>query len=959
MDISIKNLKNYIFDPKTESLRLKRASEIIHQHVVITEKVDGTKLTLVRTNRAADPDYTKNWIVSYKGAILSAKEFAHLNDKEKSDISTTSVGIGQYSIIFDHLKKINNKINSIPLSTEFSIEFAQNKDTLTRTYENKGGMFLRSYGPVDYRIIQGTLHTQAKTEITDYDKVKSMAESLKIASFPVFHDGNLTKESLMKNPLVSSKLTNVDWNNPIDVISKFSEAMLSVPSSLGGVTEGVVLKFDNGTFFKLVQSDQYDAETRDAKKSMYRLDPDLATDYYQQIRSLIQKVISQIGVEGKSEEDIISDVNSYVVKNEARLEKFFDILLEIANGKKDIRQIKDDIHDTVRLVVSKKNLLGEKSTTLGLIPIAGKPLHLGHWRLIERAAKENDRVVVYTTSKSRIERNQFPIKGEDFIKLWSDIFIPYLPKNVKVKFVDSPVRSVVHELGWLEQSLTKDGSNVPTVNLYSDKDDVEANFKDEDLNKFPELLKTGKINKVGVERSSTVNISGTRMREFLQTGDKESFLKYLPPVSQSEKEEIWDTLMKNKPELKESNPYASLVNELIEVVFRNTLLLESGQSVAAVDSKTPKTFDGGPAQATTKLKIVDDAGNDIANSVSKDVKSLAQALNKKVRFWKDNNPYIDDGYIFNGSSQHLMNPETRPFISKYKKEFGDIDIIIPKTKLDELKTFLDGIDDNQIQWTLTSKTMITPNFYYVGRTKSFNSIPDQVITLFYYKPKHQIVQVDFEGDDMTQDSAGYEKPSEWTKFTKDSPYSDLEVGIKGMAGALFLRSLARAATSLGNVLVLKPSKVQKVLDDPSDSPVIPLSFVAKNKGDSVPSRYTLNTGGGMPGLRPAYKFVKNVSVDGKVYPAYRFVEAKEEGQERITDLKKAFEILFDTTPTSEELKNFRSFTGLLANAKKYLPRKIQLLAIERFTEAISGEAISQAEIDAIKAPIQKILGISI
>jgi hypothetical protein len=87
MDISIKNLKKYIFEPKTESLRLKRANEILSQNMVITEKVDGTKLTLVRTQQVDKADYTKNWVVAYKGTVLYAKEFAHLNDKEKGDIS--------------------------------------------------------------------------------------------------------------------------------------------------------------------------------------------------------------------------------------------------------------------------------------------------------------------------------------------------------------------------------------------------------------------------------------------------------------------------------------------------------------------------------------------------------------------------------------------------------------------------------------------------------------------------------------------------------------------------------------------------------------------------------------------------------------------------------------------------------------------------------------------------------
>jgi len=143
-------------------------------------------------------------------------------------------------------------------------------------------------------------------------------------------------------------------------------------------------------------------------------------------------------------------------------------------------------------------------------------LHIGHWKLIEKAANENDNVVVYTSTTDRVRKGEFPIYGDDFVQIWSDMLIPSLPKNVKVKFVDSPLRSVMHELGWFEQRLTQDAANVPTINLYSDKEDVETNFKQEDLNKYPELLKAGKIKKIGVERTSTVNVSGTKMREFLQ-----------------------------------------------------------------------------------------------------------------------------------------------------------------------------------------------------------------------------------------------------------------------------------------------------------------------------------------------------------------------------------------------------------------------------------------------------------
>jgi hypothetical protein len=548
MDISIKNLKKHVFEPKTESLRISRAKDIVSANMIVTEKVDGTKLTLVRTNQAPAADFTKNWIVAYKGSVLDAKEFAHLGDKDVADISKSSVGIGQYALVFQHLKKINSKVAKIPQSTEFSVEFAQNKDTLTRTYVNKGGMFLRSYGKVEYRIIQGQLHTAVQgAEITSYSEVKKMADALEISSFPIFHRGNLSQASLMKNPLLAPKLTNVDWNNPLDILSKFSDAVLSIPSSLGGTTEGVVMKLPSGEFFKLVQADQYDTTVRDAKKAEYKLEPEAATAYFQQIRALIRNVFGIVGAEGKSEADIISDVNFYIAKHGTELKKFFDSLQKIAAGKKDLVQIKDDIHDTIRLMVGKEKLLGRESKTLGMIPIAGKPVHIGHWKLIEKAAAENDAVVVYTSSSDRIKTGEYPIKGDDFVRIWSDLLIPALPKNVKVKFVDSPVRSTMHELGWLEQLVVQDRAKVPTVNLYSDAADVELNFKDEDLKKYPYLLAAGKVKKVGVERSSTVNISGTKMREFLRDDEKASFLKYLPPVSSAAKEEIWTMLTKDNP----------------------------------------------------------------------------------------------------------------------------------------------------------------------------------------------------------------------------------------------------------------------------------------------------------------------------------------------------------------------------------------------------------------------------
>ena len=388
----------------------------------------------------------------------------------------------------------------------------------------------------------------------------------------------------------------------------------------------------------------------------------------------------------------------------------------------------------------------------------------------------------------------------------------------------------------------------------------------------------------------------------------------------------------------------------------NLILLESGQSVASVDPKTPKTYMGEPAQASKKLDI----SGGKRDVVSSHIRNLALELNSQLHFWKQDNPYIRNGYIFNGSSQHLMNPEIDNILKKItnsadvsleriKAKYGDIDIIIPKEKLDALKAYLDRLDDNKAQWSPTNQNKVTPEFHYVGRTKSGAAIPDQLVTLFWYKPNNQIVQVDFEGDDMIQDEHGYEKPSSWTKFSKDSPLDDLAKGIKGLAGAILLRSLARGTTRLENAIVLTPGGVKKYK---AGTPLTDRD-ISKNQRDQLPSEYTLNTGGGGVGLRKAYN--KLGVINGK--DAYEFIEAsvgRTMGPEfaSIIDLNKIFNILFKKNASAEELNSFRSFQGLLKMMKKYLNSATIKIVLDRFNEIIKSEAISEDEVKAIADAIR-------
>jgi len=954
LDISIKNTITHIFGTKSKPLgektQIKKANEFVSHNMLIQEKIDGTKLTVIRTDKNSE-NYAENYIVSYKDTVIFSDEFAHLTDLDLKNIKSKSIGISQYALVFDHLKKLD--ASKIPQNMEYSIEFAQNKDTLTRTYKNLGGMFLRTYAPVKYYIHDGVLISiPQKDEETDLKKIKEMASNLEIMNFPVIFDGKISSKSEIEKGIQSPQLreqfvkSNIDFKDPLSIVKEFGNMLLGVESILGGISEGVVLKLDNGEYFKYVQADQYDVEQRNDKKSKFQMSADETTEYFIKMRKLVSVVLSRIDL-NQPRQQLLKHFQKIAAK--LPIEKF------PKNDKRNEIQIRDDAHETARVMISKSKTLGVSPKTIGVIPIAGKPLHIGHWKLIELASKENDRVVVYTSLADRNRKNELHVSGQTFAYFWNEFFIPQLPKNVKVKFTDSPVRHSIFELKWFEQLLTQDNIDVPMVKLYSDDHDVEGNFDGEQLEKYaPTMVKTNRIEKRGISRESTVKISGTQMREFLQSGDKTNFFKYLPPLQINQKQEIWDKMNKdiqNKMTAKEQ--IREILRDVVsQKISQNKNLNESGQSIAAVDPKTPKLLNGAPIRITKKISI--EGGQ--ASKVSSDIRKLTYALNDVLKFWKPNNPFIANGYMYNGSSQHLMHPERVKTIEKVKPTFGDIDIIIPIEKGKDLEEYLDKIDDNQVKWKPTAQNRITPEFYYVGRTRSYASIPDQTVTLWYYAPKKQIVQIDFEHDHMQIvdiDGEKFKKPSDWNKFSKDSPWDDILSGVKGLAGALMLRSVTRAATRIENGVVLTPggSKKFQVGKELTDRDI---SNSAKH---SMPSNYTLNTGGGGAGIRRAYRLLGKLP-DGT--PAYEFVEAKRKGElgaefALIIDISKIFKVIFGNSPTNKELEVFRSFGGLTALMKKHLDKETFALALSRFYELLKNEHLSDKERTAIDSVVRKTL----
>lgn len=194
---------------------------------------------------------------------------------------------------------------------------------------------------------------------------------------------------------------------------------------------------------------------------------------------------------------------------------------------------------------------------IGMIPLSGKPYHVGHHMLVTLAAGENDIVKLYVSTSDR-----GVVSGRAMAKIWRDQIEKILPDNVQVTYGGSPVANAYAELGKASEKNSDD-----QYRIYSDADDA-GRFDDAHLEKYaPNLYSTGLVSRRPVTRTSTVNISGTKMREFIETGDKASFLKYVPAGIDGDA--AWSTLQAMKPvaKNKKQKKNESLIREFVKHVL--------------------------------------------------------------------------------------------------------------------------------------------------------------------------------------------------------------------------------------------------------------------------------------------------------------------------------------------------------------------------------------------------------
>lgn len=182
--------------------------------------------------------------------------------------------------------------------------------------------------------------------------------------------------------------------------------------------------------------------------------------------------------------------------------------------------------------------------TIGLIPVSGKPYHAGHHYLVEKAAAENDEVVLFISTSDRVRKGEFPIYGADMKRVWQEELEAIMPSNVRVEYGGSPVRKVYDTIG---EACQIDGVEETYV-VYSDPEDTAQNYPAENRDKYMQpLCDQGQVIFAAEENpeaftrgSGSPDISGTKLRATLAENKFEEFAAAMPEGVDAQN--IWNIL---------------------------------------------------------------------------------------------------------------------------------------------------------------------------------------------------------------------------------------------------------------------------------------------------------------------------------------------------------------------------------------------------------------------------------
>jgi hypothetical protein len=183
----------------------------------------------------------------------------------------------------------------------------------------------------------------------------------------------------------------------------------------------------------------------------------------------------------------------------------------------------------------------------------------------------------------------------------------------------------------------------------------------------------------------------------------------------------------------------------------------------------------------------------------------------KEPLWSDQ--LLQERGFVSGSSKHFFNLEGIPdqeFAQK-KKSLGDIDLMIDKTKEQNIKRLLDQITGK----TLGNATLIG---YKPGSS--------QVCSLWSFGDPKINIQIDIEMTDYYQD-----KPTPWSQFSHSSSWDDIQLGIKGVFHKFLIQSLTMLTQTKFLLRKMRGrGKARAEQDVPTEDKLYTFSITSKEGG---------------------------------------------------------------------------------------------------------------------------------
>ncbi|RLC47116.1 MAG: hypothetical protein DRH57_04650 [Candidatus Cloacimonadota bacterium] len=480
----------------------KKLQEFLSKEYIVTEKFDGTKLTLWRNNEPWNKDYTKNWVVAFKNQILFKEEF---DDIDRVDIKNYSVGISQYALIHDHLEANHIQTKDFPLNTEVFIEFIQNKLTTTRDYHQKFDLFLIAYSPATAEIVGGMI----KTNPTEFSTKNNLEYSnlLGIALPPVVFQGKIDTLGNFEMGIKSwglmaqwetHKHKFIDAPHSLIDYETIKAVFLGFESCLGGKTEGVVLEAEDA-LYKFVQADQYSKSVRFARKVPYQGTPEVETQYWSDVNKVAHEYLIHSDYQ-KPLEVLLKDLNNKVFISGH--EYISEVFAEKIKATETIRpcivkhKAKDDIFLTAKQMILDRLPENQNALFVGKFRIPTK----AHINIIEEALKIYPHVVVCIVKAKKDVKESLSLE---------------LQTNILTSIFGDSITIITHSTGNLTSIINKSPKRLRFILAGSDRiDSYEAQLK-----RHSSLAVVETIRKELAENE----ISATRAIMSIKSGDLATF----------------------------------------------------------------------------------------------------------------------------------------------------------------------------------------------------------------------------------------------------------------------------------------------------------------------------------------------------------------------------------------------------------------------------------------------------